>query len=505
MRTSRRLVVALGTLAFVWLVGSASARADGGSVVVGSKKFTESYVLGEIAKKVLQDAGFTVTHRQGIGATGIVWTALKSGAITCYPEYTGTIGEEILKAKGAMSPDEMRTALMPFGVGMTSDLGFDDTYALVMRRRDAEQHGIKTISDLARQGAGLRVSLSNEFLERKDGWKPLSARYGLGVLQPKGIEHGLAYRALTAGQIDITDAYSTDAGIAENDFVVLKDDRRFFPQYRAVFLYRLGAPPGAIAALKKLEGTIDEAKMTRLNAEAEKTKDYAQAAALYFGKGAQVAAAKNADSLYAKIARWTLQHLVLVGISLGFAILVGLPLGIVASRPGWLSQFLLGVTGVIQTIPSLALFAFLVPVPFLGTGPATAIVALVLYSLLPIVRNTAAGMPSIPESLRDSAAALGLEPAARLWRVYLPMASRTILAGIKTSAIINVGTATIAALIGAGGLGEPIVSGLSLNDNATILQGAIPAAVLALLVQFLFDLLDRLLIPKGLRLGAGRD
>jgi osmoprotectant transport system permease protein len=502
MRGFQRLAAAL---VLALLAGVGAARADGENVVVGSKKFTESYVLGEIAKKMLQDAAFTVTHRQGIGATGIVWAALKSGGITCYPEYTGTISEEILKAKGPMTPDAMRAALAPFGVGMTGDLGFDDTYALVMRRTDAEKRGIRTISDLAAKGAGLRASLSNEFLGRKDGWKPLSARYGLGALEPKGIEHGIAYRALAAGQIDVTDAYSTDAGIAENDFVVLQDDRHFFPQYRAVFLYRLSAPPGAVAALKKLEGTIDEAKMTRLNAEAEKTKDYARAAALYFGAGARAAAEKQAEPLSAKITRWTLQHLILVGISLGLAILVGLPLGIVASRPGWLSQLILGVTGIIQTIPSLALLAFLVPVPFLGIGPATAIVALFLYSLLPIVRNTAAGLQNIPESLRDSAAALGLEPAARLWRVYLPMASRTILAGIKTSAIINVGTATIAALIGAGGLGEPIVSGLSLNDNQTILQGAIPAAVLALVVQFLFDLLDRLLIPKGLRLGAARN
>ena len=468
-------------------------------VVIGSKKFTESYVLGEIARENLANDGIKAEHKQGIGATGILWEALKSGSITLYPEYTGTIGEELLKAKGKQTPEQMRAALKPLGIGMGGDLGFDDTYALVMRRADAEKRGVHAISDLRKIAGSLRASLSNEFIGRKDGWKPLSAAYGLEAVTPRGIEHGIAYKALIAGQIDVTDAYSTDAGIAVNDFVVLNDDRHFFPQYRAVFLYRLNAPPAVLTSLRKLEGTINEAKMTRLNAEAEKTKDYTQAAALYFGDGARAVAARGAESVPLKILRWTGQHLLLVGISLLLAVAVGVPLGIAASLPGPVGKTILGVVSVIQTIPSLALFAFLVP--SLGIGPTTAVVALFLYSLLPIVRNTATGLHDIPPSLREAAFALGLEPGARLTRIYLPMASRSILAGIKTSAIINVGTATIAALIGAGGLGEPIVSGLSLNDNATILQGAIPAAILALLVQGGFELLDRLLIPKGLRLG----
>ena len=180
--------------------------------------------------------------------------------------------------------------------------------------------------------------------------------------------------------------------------------------------------------------------------------------------------------------------------------IVGIPLGILASRGGAVGHVILGFAGVMQTIPSLALLALLVPLPFFGISVRTAITALFLYGLLPIVRNTATGLQDIPRSLRESAIALGLEPGAQLRKIFLPIASRSILAGIKTSAVINIGTATLAALIGAGGLGEPILSGLNLNDHVTILQGAIPAAVLALLVQWLFDLLDRVLIPKGLRL-----
>jgi osmoprotectant transport system permease protein len=471
------------------------------TVIVGSKKFTESYVLGEIAKKALADSGLKVEHRQGIGATGIVWEALRTGSISTYPEYTGTITEEILKSKNKLTQDQIREQLKPLGIGMTGDLGFDDTYALVMRRDQAATLGIDTISDLQRH-PDLRVSLSNEFLERKDGWKPLSRQYGISILRPKGIEHGLAYAALAAKQIDLTDAYSTDAGIAENDLVVLKDDKRFFPQYRAVFLYRLDMPEVALKALQNLEGTIDEEKMTRLNAEAEKTKDYALAAASYFGEAARTAAEDQTESYATKLAGWTARHLYLVGVSLLMAIVTGIPLGIIASRGGFLGQLIVGTVGVIQTIPSLALLAFLVP--FLGISAKSAILALFLYSLLPIVRNTATGLQDIPGGLRESAAAIGLTPAAQLLKVYLPLASRNILAGIKTSAVINVGTATIAALIGAGGLGEPIISGLSLNDTGTILQGAIPAAALAILVQLAFDLLDRILIPKGLRLASDR-
>jgi osmoprotectant transport system permease protein len=477
-------------------------------LAIGSKKFAESNVLGEIALKVLKERGMKVEHKEDLGNTAIVWAALKGGSISLYPEYTGTIGEEILKAKGGMTPEAMRAALAREGVGMTGELGFNDTYALVMRQEEANRLGIHTISDL-KSHPELKVAVTHEFLGRKDGWKPLVEHYGLNLQDVRGIDHQLGYKALTAGTIDLTDAYSTDAEIAEYKLVALADDLSFFPKYKAVFLYRLDIPKEAVAALQKLEGTIPEAKMIQMNAEAKRTKNYALAASLYFGEEAHAAAARSASanrrsSLVTDVARFTGVHLRLVVISLLLAILVGVPLGIVASRPGALSQIILGVTGVIQTIPSLALLALLVPISFFGTSPQTAIFALFLYSLLPIVRNTATGLQDIPTPLRESAAALGLEPFAQLRKIYLPMASRTILAGIKTSAIINVGTATLAALIGAGGLGQPIITGLSLNDNTLILEGAVPAAALALLVQFAFDALDSLLIPRGLRLKATR-
>jgi osmoprotectant transport system permease protein len=480
----------------VFLINSSAAAAD--PVAIGSKKFTESYVLGEIAKRTLNDAGIPAEHRQGMGGTIILWQALRGGQIDTYPEYTGTIAQEILKTDRKLSLNEIRDALAKFDVGATEPLGFNNTYALVMRRSEARQLGLRTISDL-RNHPELKIGLTHEFLDRQDGWQPLRARYALPQQNVIGIDHALGYAALKNGSIDVKDAYSTDAKIAEYDLVTLEDDLQFFPRYEAVFLYRLSLPGSAVNALRKLEGTLDETRMTRLNAEAERTRNYTRAANLYFENGTGSASATG-ESFWHKLARWTSRHLELAGFSLLLAVIVGIPLGIVASRGGSIGHAILGFASVVQTIPSLALLALLVPLPFFGISVRTAIAALFLYGLLPIVRNTASGLQDIPRALRESAIALGLSPMARLWQIYLPMASRSILAGIKTSAVINVGTATLAALIGAGGLGEPILSGLNLNDHVTILEGAIPAALLALLVQWGFDLLDRVLIPKGLRI-----
>ena len=492
LRLCARQSFLLSVLPVLLLLANAPCRAA--KVVVGSKKFTESYVLGEIAKRLLTGSGVQAEHRQGLGGTVIVWQALLHGDVQMYPEYTGTISEEILKVKGGMSPDAMREALKRQGIGMTGDLGFNDGYSLVMAADTAEKLGIRKISDL-KGHSELRAGPTPEFLGRQDGWKPLVARYGLSLASVRGIEHGLGYTALNSRQIDLKECYTTDAKIGEYHLKVLEDDLHYFPQYKAVFLYRLDMPQAALDAIRKLEGTIDESRMIALNGQAEKTKDYAQAAALYF-KDAPAPTSSRLAQLLADLPRLTYEHLLA-------AIIVGVPLGIVASRPGWVSQLILGFAGIIQTIPSLALLALMIP--RFGIGAGTAIVALFLYSLLPIIQNTAVGLRDIPQPLRESAAALGLEPLAQLRKVYLPLASGAILAGIRTSAVINVGTATLAGLIGGGGYGEPIQSGLQLNDAPTIYQGAIPAAILALLVQLGFNLLDRTISPRGLRLPAHRD
>lgn len=490
-----RILIVL--LAGVFLANRASAGEP--TIVLGSKKFTESYVLSELAKRSLEEAGFHVEHHEGMGGTIVLWEALKQGSITAYPEYTGTIQEEILKRPRALSVETMREQLAQYGVGITEELGFNNTYALVMTRVRANQLGIQKISDLPKHPE-LRLGLTHEFLGRRDGWVPLAKRYGLAMPNVRGIDHTLGYTALLNGEIDVKDAYTTDAKIGENDLVVLADDLKFFPQYRAVFLYRLEIPPAAVQALRHLEGTLDEAGMVHLNTIAERTKDYSAAADWYFKQRGQGHKPSNPESFAHRLARWTLRHLMLVGISLAAAIVMGIPLGIYASRENFIGEIILALTGLIQTVPALALLALLVPIPFLGIHPATAIVALFLYGLLPIVRNTATGLRDIPPQIRDAAEVLALKPRTRLLSIFLPLASPSILAGIKTSAIINIGSATLAALIGAGGLGEPIISGLNLDDNTTILEGAIPAALMALAAQGFFSILDRFLIPRGLRI-----
>jgi len=476
---------------------------DAQQIKVGSKRFTESYVLGEIAKKMLENAGFDVEHKQGMGGTIIVWNALTNGDVAIYPDYTGTVQQTILKSKTPMTAAAMRAGLVDHGIGMTEELGFNNTYAIAMRREMAEELNIRTISNL-KYHSELKVGLTHEFLTRKDGWEPLSERYGL-QMRPRGMEHALAYIALNSGDIDVMDAYSTDAKLGEYDLTVLEDDMEFFPKYNAVFLYRLDNDPKAISAVRELAGQIDEARMIRLNIEAERTKSYPLAAGLYFNEAyggttnePTQLPSSGVAAFVSRILPLTSEHLMLVGISMMLAVVIGIPLGIRASQPGLLSKFILGLTGIIQTIPSIALLAFFIPI--LGTGVKNAIVALFLYSLLPIVRNTTAGLQDISTQVRESAAALGLEPSAQLLQVYIPMASRTILAGIKTSSVINIGTATLAGFIGAGGYGELILSGINLNASDIIFQGTIPAALLALFAQFFFDFLDRVVIPRGLRL-----
>src|SRR6266480_4791766 len=424
-------------------------RACANPIIIGSKKFTESYVLGEIAGRTLTEAGIPAEHRQGMGGTIILWQALSGGQIDGYPEYTGTIAQEVLKTDRELSLNEIRDALAKFGVGITESLGFNNTYALVMGRSKALRLDLRTISDL-RNHPELKVGLTHEFLDRHDGWQPLRARYNLPQQNVVGIDHALGYAALANGSIDVKDAYSTDAKIEQNDLVVLEDDLQFFPKYEAVFLFRSSMSPDAINALRRLEGTLNEKRMIHLNMEAERTKNYTSAANLYFQDNGRSASFAG-ESFPHRLARWTLRHLELAGFSLLLSVMVGIPLGIVASRGGLIGQGILGFASIVQTIPSLALLALLVPVPFFGISVRTAITALFLYGLLPIVRNTASGLQDIAHPLRESAVALGLEPSARLWKIYLPMASRSILGGIKTSAVINIGSATRAALIGAGG------------------------------------------------------
>jgi osmoprotectant transport system permease protein len=487
---------ALALLALLPSLASAAPR-----VTVGSKSFGESVILGEIAADLARDAGAEVTHRRGLGGTRLLWDALRAGSIDVYPEYTGTLAEEILAGQGRPGTAWIEEAVARQGLVMSRPLGFNNTYVLALRPDVANRLELRRISDL-RTHPDLRFGFSNEFMSRHDGWPGLQERYGLPQRQVRGLDHDLAYRGIASGDLDLTDVYATDPEIALQSLSLLEDDRRFFPRYDAVLIYRQDLTtraPAVVAALRRLEGRISEAAMRDLNARAKRDRVPEPAVAATFVKRTfGVSASAPTSSRAERIAGYTVEHLGLVGVSLALAVALALPLGILAARRPRLGQLLLAVVGVVQTIPSLALLVFMIPLFGIGTFPAC--VALFLYSLLPIVRNTVSGLADIPPLLKESAEALGLPPGAILRRVELPLASRSILAGIKSAAVINVGTATLGALIGAGGLGQPIFTGIRLNDIGLLLEGAIPASALALVVQALFELAERWLVPRGLRL-----
>jgi osmoprotectant transport system permease protein len=466
---------------------------------IGSKRFTESYILGEILTQTALPH-MKSEHRQGLGNTAIVFEALRAGSIDLYPEYVGTIDREILKHASPASMDTIRRELAALGLGIGVPLGFNNSYALAMRSADAERLNIRSLSDLARHPE-LRLGLSHEFLGRIDGWPGMAQRYALPQ-KATGLDHGIAYEALSNRQVDVIDIYSTDAKINALRLRVLTDDLSYFPRYDAVLLYRLDVEqrfPRAWQALQQLEGRIGENDMIAMNAAAELEKKSFSAIAHAFLNQGEPAQAKGTGFLSKLLDedlwRLTRQHLMLVVSSVALASLVGIPLGVVAAFVPRLRHAVMAAVGVLQTVPSLALLAILIPI--LGTiGIVPAMIALFLYALLPIVRNTCTGIGQVPAGLRMAALALGLTRTDRLLHIDLPLSLPFILAGVKTAAVMSVGTATIAAFIGAGGYGERIAIGLALNDNDMLLAGAVPAAVLALVTQLVFELAERAFLRR---------
>ena len=515
LRSMRTLGVWLGRLGCLGVLLLAQALIQvslAQPLVVGSKRFTESYILGEIVSQAVTAAGHDrVVLKSGLGNTGILLSALRSGEIDLYPEYTGTITREILKTEQVLSLAEINARLLPSGLQAGVLLGFDNSYVLAVRRDVAEKLQLRSISDLAKHPS-LVLGLSHEFIGRSDGWKGLANRYQLGKLSPKGLDHGLAYEAIRARQIDVMDAYGTDSKLLRDRLVVLQDDLNFFPTYDALLLYRSDVPTRFASTwkvLSALQNTISQQTMGELNARAEVDgQSFAAVARDFLQQQAQgdkklttniSGAASERVSTRQSFMHvlfgsdfWRLcaQHLFLVVVSLLLAVAAGIPLGVLSFyRPG-VGQVVLSVTSVIQTIPSLALLAFLISLfGLIGTIPA--IVALFLYALLPIIQSTHAGLSEISPSMRHAATALGLGARDQLWFIELPLARTMILSGIKVSTVLSVGTATIAAFVGAGGFGERIAQGLALNDTSMLLAGAIPSAGLALLMQYGFYVFER--------------
>ena len=489
-------------LTAVFLVACVATNAASAQEVrIGSKAFTESVILGEMIAHLARDQGANVRHHKQLGGTRVLWDALLAGEIDIYPEYTGTLTNEIFSNKSLNNEDQLREELHRLGLEMTETIGFNNTYAIGMLDARATTLGVTKISDL-RKHPELSFGFGNEFMERGDGWPSLRAHYQLPHTDVVGLDHDLAYRGLKAGDIDAMDVYTTDAAIAFYRLRVLEDDLRHFPVYNAVLVYRDEwgkKAPTIVRAIDRLEGSITEKEMVRVNSRVKlEGLNESDAAAEFISEHFDIVSETQKTNWLESLLKNTYEHLKLVGISLSAALVVALPLGIISARRRNIGQIILSIVGIIQTIPSLALFVFMIPL--VGIGGPPAILALFLYSLLPIVRNTHAGLTGIPADIIESGRAIGLPSRARLRLIEIPLASATILAGIKTSAVINVGTATLGALIGAGGYGQPILTGIRLDNIGLILSGAVPAAVLALLVQGAFEAAEKSIVPKGLRI-----
>ena len=497
-RRGRRAAVSAFRIALLiaGLCGSWTASTQTRPIAIGSKNFTESYLLAEMMAQVLEERGFEVRRLSGLGGTLVAFQALQSGEIDAYPEYTGTLTQAILEAEVELDEAELDARLAPLGVELLPRLGFNNTYAIAVTGETASRFGLRRVSDLVSLPQ-LRFGFSHEFRDRADGWPGLQQRYGLPQTS-SSIGHGLAYLALLEGEIDVTDAYSTDGDLLRYDLRVLEDDLGFFPAYHAAPLVRDDLDAGVKAALSALTGRLDDEAMRALNAEVVvEERTFAQVARTFLlAQGIVASTEARAPTLWDTLARNTLTHLKLTAIAVLAACVVGVGLALLVYRSPALSAGVLYVAGLLQTIPSIALLALMIPLA--GVGQAPAIIALFLYSLLPIARNTITALITIDPLLQRVTRALGLTELEQLRHVYVPLALPHMLAGVRIAAVVSIGTATLAAFIGAGGLGEPIVTGLALNDTGLILQGAIPAALMALGAELFFEVLERRLVPRHL-------
>ena len=486
------LLAAAGAVPVTGRAGEADA-----PIRIGSKHFNESYLLAEIGARLLESHGYRVERRFGLGGTLICFNALVNDEIDLYFEYTGTLGQAILKLAGKAGHAELNDALESRELHLLQPLGFNNTYAMVVSRERAAALSLRSIGDLSGH-PGLKVVLSHEFIEREDGWPGLARTYG--IERPvTGIDHGLVYQAMQQGAVDVTDAYSTDAELLRHDLVVLADDLEFFPRYAAAPLVHRDIGQPVVDLLNGLAGTLNNDRMQALNAAVKfEGRTFAEVAGEFLA-GLGIAVSLERTGLWEDLAANTMQHLKLTVVALGAAVLAGVGVGLAVFRRRTVARAVIYFCGLLQTIPSIALLALMIPLFGIGVQPA--IVALFLYSLLPILRNTVTALTTVDPTLRRVATAMGLSGGERLRFVYVPLSLPSILAGIRTAAVISIGTATLAAFIGAGGLGDPIVTGLALNDMSLVLQGAIPAAALALMTELLFEGVERLAVPGHLRAG----
>jgi len=498
-----------------------AAIASATPVRVGSKSFAESRILAEIFAQAMEARGVPVERRLGLAGSEVAFAALQADALDVYPEYDGTawlvlLHQPLPPAKAGEGDDRVelpvREALAARGILWLPALGFSDDWVIAMPEALAAEKGVRTLSDLARltrSGEDLSAGFSPEFLGREDGLPGLVKAYGLRLPGAKPLGEPLRYGAIAAGKVQVIDAYSTDARLVTLGLRGLVDDLAVFPPYRAAPIARadlFSRCPQAGAALLALGGSLSLEEMRHLNQQVEQGTEPAKVAAAFLERigfdGRAAATPQARPGLWrflvdqrAYLAALTLRHLELTFASLAVACPIGILLGFWASRRRAAEALILRTVGVLQTVPSLPLLAFLVP--WLGIGVWPSLVALFIYGLLPVVQSTHAGLTSVDPDLVWVAVGQGMTDAQIARWIRFPLAAGVTLAGVRVATVTAVGNATLAAFVGGGGLGEPILAGLTLNDHRLILLGAIPAALLAIA-------LDGILAAVGKRLAPAR-
>ncbi|MAF77885.1 MAG: hypothetical protein CME60_06955 [Halobacteriovoraceae bacterium] len=497
-------------------------------IKVGSKIFTEGQILGEMMTLVLNEKlDHPATAQLNFGGTKVVFDALLGGDIDIYPEYTGTGYVFILKKENLIRDPERiykEVALAykeRYQILWSPPMGFNNSYALVVRKDDPRFSGISKLSQLPKDLRPFRYASPHEFMERTDGFRSFKDFYQFQFdpSQIMGMDAGLMYSALKEKQVDMIMAYATDGRIEAYHLKTIKDDLHFFPPYWAAWNFKektLKKYPILKEATELFHNLISEEEMIQMNAAVDEYKRSPKEVARNFliKKGILTGKVNTKSShskrgvlefLYQKrfyLYKIMKEHIQLSSLSLFLAILISLPLGILLTRYQKISGPVFAVINTLQTIPSLALLGLLIPLTGIGFVPA--ITALFLYCLLPLIRNTYTGIQGVDSKYIEASKGMGLTSFQILKTVEIPLALPVILAGVRTSSVIVIGTATLAALVGAGGLGEPIFRGVATINSSLILLGAIPSALLAILVDKALSLAERKLISKGLQLQEKR-
>lgn len=522
LRQWRQKGLILFLTCFILMPWTTPAFSENDRIVVGSKNFMENKLLAEIFAQLIEArTDLQVERRLGLAGTQVCFEALRTGAIDLYPEYTGTGLVSILHHPPT---GDSRTALNTvraeflkrWDLWWLNPLGFENSYALAVPRSQASDTSLRTISDLAEISSSLRAGLGYEFIKRPDGLPGLEKEYNLIFQNVQAMQQSLKYQAAAAGEIDVLDVYTTDGRLSVYDFIVLEDDLHFFPPYEASGLIRgstLKEHPELGAVLSLLTNAFDATTMRQLNFRLQEggesvevvawdaltalqllSPDAAETEHVYHQEGLASYLWSNRSTLMTR----TFEHVTLAGLALILGILLAVPLGLLLERHQSVAELIIRGIGLTQTIPSIALLAFMIPV--FGIGMLPAVIALWIYSLFPIVRNTFSGLRDAAPQAVESSRALGMTEWQILYWVRLPLAAPVIMAGVRTAGVITVGTATLAAFIGAGGLGVPIVAGLQMANTTVILSGALPAATLALIIDGALGKVEHWTRPHGLKL-----